>query len=109
MHDRKTSGLASWIVLCFAPILVCCREHRQTFQVEVPAGFHGSVSISCGAYGRNLEDVNVDATGSGSAEYCSPDAVDVLVKRNGQAVTVGSMQWLRTGDGIPTALEFNVP
>ena len=88
--------------------MVCCREHHETFKVNIPSDFTGSVQVECGGYGPTPEAVNVDSTGHGVAPVCTKELVDVYVVRNGKQVKPDSMAWMKTGDGIPTGLQFSV-
>jgi hypothetical protein len=88
--------------------MVCCREHHEAFHVNLPSDFKGQVQVECGGYGPTPEPVSVDESGHGVATVCTKELVDVYVVQNGKQIKPESMQWMKTGDGIPTGLEFDV-
>jgi hypothetical protein len=109
MRPLKASDLAILAAVCFVPVMLCCREHRQTLRVEVPHDFSGPVQVTCQSYGSDLQTTKVDSEGHAVAHACTREAVDVVVVRDGKIVDVGdSLVWAKAGDGIPVGLSFSV-
>lgn len=109
MRPLKASDLAILAAVCFVPVMLCCREHRQTLRVEVPHNFVGPVQVTCQSYANDLQTTVVDAEGRAVAHACTRESVDVMVVRDGKIVDVSdSLVWAKAGDGIPVALSFSV-
>ena len=108
MRNLQASDLCTLAAVCFLPIMLCCREHRQILRIELPHSFAGPVRISCGSYGNELQTTTVAPNGTAVAPVCVKETVDVLVVRDGKTVNVDdSLQWEKTGDGVPVSLTFS--
>ena len=87
-------------------LLGCARK----LQIEIPAGFHGHVQITCG--GLTLDHtgtIHVDTDGVITAATCPERQADVVVLRKGEASPVStSVMWTTTGDGLVREISFDV-
>jgi hypothetical protein len=84
-----------------------CR--KKSFTVEVAHGFTGYVHIFCGpAAGIPSQPVRVNSLGGADAASCPGSDAEVTVLRDGKTVTATAVTWERSGDGMPTAVSFNV-
>jgi hypothetical protein len=106
MRFLCTFALVVAISFALMPETLGCRK-PPVLRVEIPHNFSGRVQVSCDKFGDNLQATTVDATGNGVAPVCS-DAAKVLAERDGQAIEVDNLQWVKTGDGIPVAISFSV-
>jgi hypothetical protein len=107
------SGLYSTTVLCFGAILLAgCSRQSATLHVEVPLAFHGHVNIGCGARVSNRDDmpIRVGDTGRIDNVNCPEHQKPLMVTRtNGHALKAKDDKWLTTGDGLLSAIVFDVP
>lgn len=94
------------ISLCFGGVLFAAC--RKDVLIDVPTGFHGRVTISCSLQTANTNIIGIDAEGNGSAASCPVDK-DMRVIQGGRRISAANEQRIQTGDGITTAIQFDVP
>ena len=79
-------------------------------QIQVPAGFHGSVHILCsGSSADRTATIRVDATGSATVANCPMRQTDAVVTRDGGTAPVSTaVMWTTTGDGMVREINVDV-
>ena len=96
------------IALAIASIalLGCARK----LQIEIPAGFHGHVQITCaGLTMDRTGTLHVDHDGVITAVTCPARQAETVVTRAGEQAPVDtSIMWTTTGDGLVRAISFDV-
>jgi hypothetical protein len=98
-------GLAALTVATAA--LGCTRE--DTLRVVVPSGYRGHVDIPCVGVMDGNRTITVNASGRAPDATCPKDELHVVVVRDGVIVPpTHGIAWVKTGDGIPVGLEFDV-
>jgi 3-deoxy-D-arabino-heptulosonate 7-phosphate (DAHP) synthase len=82
---------------------------KQSARIELPVGYTGAVSIVCDAIGDASTQISIDANGSAEAHTCPAKGASFVILRDGKPVTTeGPIEWQTTGDGIVTAIHFEV-
>lgn len=95
------------VVLATASIFLlgCARK----LQIEVPAGFHGRVHITCAGLSSD-RTTTLHASGAElTTATCPERQAEVTVTRAGAATPLdSSVTWTTTGDGLVREIVFDV-
>lgn len=99
--------LGSGLLLAALATAFGCRRHE--IRVQLPKGYSGKVVLFCSQQGEAGATVVVNEAGMGTGARCDNSGSRLLVVRDGQRITPdGEIRLLKTGDGIPTGIEFEV-
>ena len=98
--------LTSMVVLGTLSTAFGC--HQTELQIQLPPSFSGHVVLYCADGATPSSPVVVDPAGHATGAPCSDTSTRILILRANQRLTPTEVHWLRTGDNIPTGLEFNV-
>jgi len=121
-HPEKTrvlirSNLVYLSAACMASVslMLSCGSsaHPDRLTVRLPPHFSGSLHVATCIPGAPAEDVPVDDRGLGQTSLC-PDSsrsieLDVIAEGRHIRIAVPQAQISRTGDGIATSIEAQVP
>ena len=98
--------LTSMVVLGTLSTAFGC--HQTELQIQLPPTFSGHVVLYCAEIAAPSTPIVVDSSGHATGAPCSDPSTRILILRGNQRLTPNEVHWLKTGDNIPTGLEFNV-
>src|SRR6202041_127160 len=87
------------LVLPLLLVLTGCKQRH--WRVNIPSGYSGPVSISCGRTGDESGTITVDSTGRADNTVCPERRTELLIVRDDKTISPENpITWLSTGDGI---------
>lgn len=95
------------VVLATASVFLlgCARK----LQVEVPAGFHGRVHITCAGLTSDRTTILHASGAELTTATCPERQAEVTVTRGGAATPLDTaVMWTTTGDGLVREIMFDV-
>jgi hypothetical protein len=88
-------------------LLIGC--NAQMIRVELPHGYSGNVRIDCGMRKSEVQTITVDATGHVTDAACPEKPAKLVIVRDGNTIqSIEPTQWVTTGDGLTSFIEFTV-
>lgn len=95
---------------CAVLLLLAVAGCSHALEVDVPAGFHGHVTVLCEALDRSGKPIHVGADGTAPKAVCPPAQTSLTLMRGGEPVKLnGRPHWGVTGDGIVLSIDLDVP
>jgi hypothetical protein len=95
------------VYIALGMLLIAC--NAQTIRVELPHGYTGNVRIDCGSRRSEGKAITVDATGHATDAACPERPAKLVIVRDGNTIqSIEPTQWVTTGDGLTSFIEFTV-
>lgn len=95
---------------CAVVLLTAIGGCSHPLEVDVPAAYHGHVTIPCEQLDRMNKPIHVDMNGIAEKAVCPRSQTSLVVVRGGSPVQPGSPpRWGFTDDGIVLSIELDVP
>ena len=108
--NSNAARMHSVAMLCSLSLVVLLTGCARTTRINVPADFHGHVSIACSGNTDQNVELSVSVAGKAVDATCPAHQTTITVMRSNRSEhETPNIAWSLTGDGLVRAIDFDVP